>query len=133
MSKMRRKPVAPPDFLADTPKLDDDQHNYAEENLEAIRDLKIEEDRIKMTQDEATDESIENADRAMKEFSEIDEQAKQPVKDLAKVMTNDQTPRCPFCLSPRLEPITMENPWGRKWVCNNCCTAFREPVQGKSA
>jgi len=54
-------------------------------------------------------------------------------KDLAKVMTNDETPRCPFCLSPRLEPITMENPWGRKWVCNACCTAFREPVKGKKS
>ena len=109
MSKMRRKPITPPDFLSDTPKLDD---------VEQVQD---------------TDESIENADRAMKEFSEIDEQAKQPAKDLAKVMTNDQTPCCPFCLSPRLEPLTMENPWGRKWVCNNCCTAFREPVKGKSA
>ena len=58
----------------------------------------------------------------------------EPKKDLAKVMTNDETPRCPFCLSVKLEPITFPNPWGRKWVCRDCCSAFREPTtKGKVA
>ena len=55
-------------------------------------------------------------------------------KPLAKVATNALTPRCPFCLSVKLEPITVDNPWGRKWVCRDCCSAFREPTtKGKMA
>ena len=56
------------------------------------------------------------------------------VEPLAKVATNDLTPCCPFCLSVKLEPITFPNPWGRKWVCRDCCSAFREPTtKGKVA
>jgi len=116
MSKMRRKPVTPPDFLSDTPKLDDVEQAQDTDELQAAAQAQ--------TEDEPETVAAEQtpADGGVR-----------PSKDLAKVMTNDLTPRCPFCLSPRLEPLTMENPWGRKWVCNNCCTAFREPVKGKSA
>ena len=49
---------------------------------------------------------------------------------LAKVMTNKETPRCPFCKGVRLEAITVPNPFGRKWVCLDCCVQFREPLKG---
>ena len=61
------------------------------------------------------------------------EQAAAQKKDLAKVMTDQLTPLCPFCKSPKLSAITTPNPWGRKWVCGNCCSAFREPIRRKLA
>lgn len=106
MSKMRRNPVTPPtppDFDSSVPAI--------------------------------TDEWAADKRRARDEMNEVGKKAEEEIRSgsLSKVMTNDQTPLCPFCLSPKLEPISADNPWGRKWVCNACCTAFREPVRGKTA
>jgi transposase-like protein len=105
MSKLQRPAVTPPDFDSQLPD--------------------------EIVQPHVDDESIGNAGSALKQFAEADEAAKP--KDLAKVMTNDHTPRCPFCKSPRLEKMTFENLYGRKWVCLDCCTQFREPITGRAA
>lgn len=55
-----------------------------------------------------------------------------PAGLLAKVETNDETPRCPFCKSARLEPMA-PNQFGRKWVCLDCCVQFREAITIKGA
>lgn len=52
-------------------------------------------------------------------------------KSIAKVMTNEETPRCPFCKSVKLEEMPPQN-WLR-WRCNDCRKHFRAPVKGRAA
>jgi cytoskeletal protein RodZ len=55
--------------------------------------------------------------------------AKVPRESLNKIVTNDQTPRCAFCESPRIE--RMPNANFLKWRCNDCRRHFREPVTAR--
>lgn len=57
------------------------------------------------------------------------EEAKVTRESLNKVVTNDQTPRCAFCSSVRIE--RMPNANFLKWRCNDCRRHFREPVKAR--
>ena len=54
-------------------------------------------------------------------------------KDLAKVMTNDETPRCPYCNSAKIQELPAMMMSFNRWTCNDCHGSFRAPVKGKAA
>ena len=53
--------------------------------------------------------------------------------DLAKVMTNDETPRCPYCGSVKIQELPAMMMSFNRWTCNDCHGSFRAPVKGKAA
>lgn len=53
--------------------------------------------------------------------------------DLAKVMTNDDTPRCPYCGSVKIQELPAMMMSFNRWTCNDCHGSFRAPVKGRAA
>ena len=59
------------------------------------------------------------------------EAIREPNNQLAKIATNDLTPRCPFCNSVRIEKMQRIN--FLQFSCNDCRRRFRAPVTKRRA
>lgn len=72
------------------------------------------------------------ADDIVEELQRREDEARAQINNsMAKIMTNEETPRCPFCKSVKLEEMPPQN-WLR-WRCNDCRKHFRAPVKGRAA